>query len=118
MLGGKRSGKGKVGKMAKKGPKKSNKQKSNKQKSNKKKSNKQKSNKQKMSDNKNMGNNKPVTVTCLKCKSKIQLTDYTSKKTKNGAMLVQGICNKGCMTNDNKPVKVAGFTKFYPENAK
>ena len=52
-----------------------------------------------------------MTVTCLKCKEKIDLVDYTTKKTKNGAILVQGVCPKGCVTKENKPMKVAGFAK-------
>lgn len=56
-------------------------------------------------------NNKVMTVTCLKCRKKVDLSDYTTQKTKNGAILIQGLCPKGCVTKENKPMKVSGFAK-------
>lgn len=53
-------------------------------------------------------NNKVMTVTCLKCKKKVGLSDYTSK---HEALLIKGICPKGCVTKENNPMRVAGFAK-------
>jgi hypothetical protein len=54
-------------------------------------------------------NTKGVTVTCLKCKKKVELLKYTKKTMKNGTTLVKGECPKGCKTKDGKVMKVAGF---------
>ena len=90
---------------------KSKQQNMNKRKQSKKQS--RKTGKKKVVNEKNKMNNngKVMTVTCLRCKVQVKLNEYTKKKTKNGAILIQGICPKGCLTKDNKPVKVAGFAK-------
>lgn len=66
-----------------------------------------KSAKKTVSSNKN--NNKSVTVTCLKCKNKVELQTYSKKTMKNGTTLVKGECPKGCKTKDGNKMKVAGF---------
>lgn len=66
-----------------------------------------KSGKKTVSSNKN--NNKSVTVTCLKCKNKVELQKYSRKTMKNGTTLVKGECPKGCKTKEGKSVQVAGF---------
>ena len=50
-----------------------------------------------------------VTLTCLKCKKKVEIRDFTKKPMKNGTMLVMGICPNGCKTKEGKPMKVSGF---------
>tara|TARA_Y100000389_G_C17032781_1_gene304274 strand:+ start:197 stop:457 length:261 start_codon:yes stop_codon:yes gene_type:complete len=50
-----------------------------------------------------------VTLTCLKCKKKVEIIDFTKKPMKNGTMLVMGICPNGCKTKEGKPMKVSGF---------
>lgn len=54
-------------------------------------------------------NNKGVTVTCLKCKKKVELLKYSKKTMKNGTTLVKGECPKGCKTKEGKVMQVAGF---------
>ena len=44
-----------------------------------------------MRKNKMNNNGKVMTVTCLRCKVQVKLNEY-KKKTKNGAILIQGIC--------------------------
>ena len=53
--------------------------------------------------------NNNVTVTCLKCKQKVELQKYTRKTMKNGTTLVKGECPNGCKTKDGSKMKVAGF---------
>ena len=53
--------------------------------------------------------NNNVTVTCLKCKNKVELQKYTKKTMKNGTTLVKGECPNGCKTKDGNKMKVAGF---------
>ena len=49
-----------------------------------------------------------VTLTCLKCKKKVEIRDFTKKPMKNGTMLVMGFCPNGCKTKEGKPMKVSG----------
>ena len=48
--------------------------------------------------------NNNVTVTCLKCKNKVELQKYTKKTMKNGTTLVKGECPNGCKTKDGNKV--------------
>ena len=50
-----------------------------------------------------------VTLTCFKCKKKVEIRDFTKKEMKNGTMLVMGFCPNGCKTKEGKPMKVSGF---------
>ena len=50
-----------------------------------------------------------VTLTCFKCKKKVEIRDFTQKEMKNGTMLVMGFCPNGCKTKEGKPMKVSGF---------
>ena len=53
------------------------------------------------------GNNKPRMVYCLRCKDKVEITDYKIKQNKRGTYQVQGVCRSNkCAQN---PMKVFAF---------
>lgn len=52
-------------------------------------------------------NNKPRKVFCLRCKDKVEITNYKIKKNKRGTYQVEGECrNNDCA---QKPMKVFSF---------
>ena len=53
------------------------------------------------------GNNKPRQVYCLRCRDKVEITDYKIKQNKRGTYQVEGICrNNKCA---QKPMRVFSF---------
>ena len=52
-------------------------------------------------------NNKPRQVYCLRCKDKVEITNYKIKKNKRGTYQVEGeCCNNACA---EKPMRVFAF---------
>ena len=51
--------------------------------------------------------NKPRQVYCLKCKDKVEITDYKITKNKRGIYQVQGLCRSNLCAQ--KPMKVFAY---------